>query len=295
MQRVHMSPALGNRRVDSVRRADVERLARSLLARGLAPKTVRNTITFLHSVFALAVDEEWIPANPVARAARPKRRRQGDANPDLQFLTIAELDAVIAAIPDEPVGHEVLGPVLRVVILAAASTGLRQSELLGLRWRDIDTRAHRLRVRNAWVRGEHSGEGKPDLSTKRSIPLTDRLSVELAKWRLRTLFADDEDLVFPHPQIGAPLDRTNVTRRFQSACGTAHVRRIRFHDLRHTFATTLAAAGVPLRTIQEYLGHADLKTTQIYAHYAPSEAEVDAMNDAFGESAIRPPRRRRRA
>jgi integrase len=170
---------------------------------------------------------------------------------------------VIATIPDRPAGQDVLGPVLRVVILAAASTGLRQSELLGLRWRDIDTRACRVRVRNAWVRGEHSGEGESDLSTKRSVPLTDQLATELKKWRLRTSFADEEDLVFAHPEIGAPLDRTKVTRRFQQAC--AGVRKIRFHDLRHTFATTLAAAGVPLRTIQEYLGHADLKTTQIYA------------------------------
>jgi integrase len=296
MQRVHISPALGKRRVDSVRRGDIERLVRSLLARGLAPKTVRNTITFLHSVFELAVDEEWTVANPVARAARPKRRRQGDANPDLQFLTLAELDAVIATIPDEPVGRDVLGPVMRVLILAAALTGLRQSELLGLRWRDIDTRALRVRVRNAWVRGEHSGEGKSDLSTRRSVPMTDRLARELKQWRLRTIFSDDDDLVFAHPELGTPLDRTKTTRRFQAACVDAGVRRIRFHDLRHTFATRLAASGVPLRTIQEFLGHADLKTTQIYAHYAPSEGEVELMNDAFGDPSARErkPRSRRR-
>ena len=64
---------------------------------------------------------------------------------------------------------------LRVIILAAATTGLRQSELLGLRWRDVDIRAQRIRVRNAWVRYEHSGEGKSDLSTRRSVPMTDRL------------------------------------------------------------------------------------------------------------------------
>jgi site-specific recombinase XerD len=56
---------------------------------------------------------------------------------------------------------------------------------------------------------------------------------------------------------------------------------VKFHDLRHTFATRLAASGQPLRTIQEFLGHADSKTTQIYAHYAPSEHEVQMVNEAF--------------
>ncbi len=60
------------------------------------------------------------------------------------------------------------------------------------------------------------------------------------------------------------------------------MRPVRFHDLRHTFATRLAASGQPLRTIQEFLGHADSKTTQIYAHYAPSAHEVEIVNAAFG-------------
>jgi len=88
-------------------------------------------------------------------------------------------------------------------------------------------------------------------------------------------------MVFAHPELGVPLDRTKVTRRFQDACEAAGVCRIRFHDLRHTFATTLAASGVPPRTLQEYLGHADLKTTEIYAHYAPTH-EVHVVNEAFG-------------
>jgi integrase len=294
MQRVHVSPALGKRRVDTVKREDVERLARAMLKRGPAPKTVRNVMTFLHSVFALAEESDWVVANPVARAARPRRRREGDADPDLQFLTLPALDAVIAAIPDRTVDRDAIGPVLRLVILAAATSGLRQSELLGLHWKHVDMRAQRIRVRNAWVRYEHSGEGKSDLSTKRSVPMTDRLAAELKRWRLRTVFSDDEDLVFAHPELGVELDRTKVTRRFQAACVEAGVRPIRFQDLRHTFATTLAAAGVPLRTIQEYLGHADLETTQIYAHYAPSTREVEVINDAFGLPA-RPSGRRRRS
>ena len=92
--------------------------------------------------------------------------------------------------------------------------------------------------------------------------------------------------MFAHPELGTPLDRTKVTRRFQAACEAAGVRKLRFHDLRHRFATTLAAAGVPLRTIQQYLGHVDLKTTQIYAHYAPSTAEVRILNEAFAGMAV---------
>jgi len=302
MQRVHISPRLGDKPVDRVTIADVETVAAAMLEAGLAPKTVRNVLTFMHSVFEHALDRGWTTQNPVRRASRPKRRRAGDANPDLQFLTVPELEAVLRAIPDEvvtraqaptrrgragsapPVPPDVLGPVTRVIVLTAAMTGLRQSELLGLRWRDVDWTAQRIRVRNAWVRGEHSGEGKSDLSTRRSVPMADRLARELDRWSRRTLYGADDDLVFAHPQSGRPLDRSKLGRRFKAACTDAGVRAVRFHDLRHTFATRLAASGQPMRTIQEFLGHADSKTTQIYAHYAPSAQEVEMVNAAFDQA-----------
>jgi integrase len=182
----------------------------------------------------------------------------------------------------------VVGPVLRVLILTAAMTGLRQSELLGLRWRDIDWAAQRIRVRNTFVRGEHSTDGKSDLSTRRSVPMADRLAGELDRWSQRTEYRGDGEIVFAHPQTGSPLDRSKVTKRFKAACRAAGVREVKFHDLRHTFATRLAASGQPLRTIQEFLGHADSKTTQIYAHYAPSEREVQMVNEAFTEPEAQP-------
>jgi integrase len=299
MQRVQIDPRLGTRALTDVSTADVEAMASAMLAAGLKPASVRNVLVFLHAAFEHALELGWTRDNPVRRATRPRRRRTAEANPDLQFLTMTELDAVLRAIPDEivhrvagparagrsgpapPPPLDVLGPVLRVVVLTAAMTGLRRSELLGLRWRDVDWEAQRLRVRNAYVLGEHSSAGKSDLSTRRSVPMADRLGRELDRWSQRTAFSGEDDLVFAHPQTGRPLDGSKVSKRFKSACRAAGVRVVRFHDLRHTFATRLAATGQPLRTIQEFLGHADAKTTQIYAHYAPSEHEVAMVNAAF--------------
>jgi integrase len=298
MQRVHIAPFLGETPLRKATTEQVDQMTRALL-KTRKPKTVRMTLTFLGAVFEHAIDNHWCQQNPVRRAIRPRRRRERDTNPDLQFLTLEGLEAVIRVIPDEtvyrtpapfrrgrrgpapPPPPDVLGPVLRRVVLTAAMTGLRQSELLGLRWRDVDWSAQRIRVRNTYIRGEHSSDGKSDLSTRRSVPIADRLLGELDRWSKRTAHNHEDDLVFAHPLTGHPLDGSKVTKKFQAACDTAGVHRIRFHDLRHTFATRLAASGQPLRTIQEFLGHADMKTTQIYAHYAPSIHELEMVNRAF--------------
>jgi integrase len=307
-QRVHLDPVFGEVALERVDRRMVEAFGRDQLARDLSPKTVRMHPAFLHQVFEHAIDLEWTRDNPVRRAAKPRRVRPGDADPDLQFLSMEELAAVLRAIPDEPVVREsaptragkagpapppppdVLGPVLRVVVLTAALTGLRQGELLALRWRDVDWEAQRIRVRRSYSRGHFSGEGKSDRSTRRSVPMADRLVAELDRWSTRTLFAREDELVFAHPALGGPLDGSKVSKRFKAACADAGVRVVRFHDLRHTFATRLAARGVALRTIQEFLGHADLETTQVYAHYAPNAHEVQLVNDAFGGADALPPR-----
>jgi integrase len=141
-------------------------------------------------------------------------------DPDLQFLALDELEAVLRAIPDEvvfrtpaptrrrragparPPQQDVLGPVLPVLVLAAAWTGLRQFELLVLRWRDVDWTAQRIRVCNPFVRGKHSSEGKSDLSTRRSVPMADRHARELDRWSQRGEYGTDADLVFAHRSRG---------------------------------------------------------------------------------------------
>jgi hypothetical protein len=103
--------------------------------------------------------------------------------------------------------------------------------------------------------------------------MTSELASELRRVWKQTIYRDDDDLVFAHPDHGGVLPKANISRRFCAALRAAGLEDHRFHDLRHTFGTRMAAAGVPLRTLQEWMGHRDITTTQRYADYAPSEHE----------------------
>ena len=160
-------------------------------------------------------------------------------------------------------------------------TGLRQGELLGLQWRDVDWLAGKLRVRRSYVRG-HWGPPKSRRAT-RAVPMADRLAGELDRHHKASSYDADDDLVFGHPQRGTVLDHSDLVRRFKRALRAGGVRQVRFHDLRHTFGTRMAAAGVPMRTLQEWMGHRDFKTTLIYADYAPSGHEAGLVERAFSQ------------
>jgi len=96
--------------------------------------------------------------------------------------------------------------------------------------------------------------------------------------------------VLAHPHTGRPLDHARIGLHYQAALVRADVRKIRVHDLRHTFGTTMAASGkVSLRTLQEWMGHEDIRTTQIYADYMPGERESELIDDAFNPRTIRGP------
>ncbi|MCW2980619.1 MAG: site-specific integrase [Solirubrobacterales bacterium] len=116
--------------------------------------------------------------------------------------------------------------------------------------------------------------------------MTDRVAGELERHFKRTAFDADEDLVFPHPRTGGPLDASRLRRRYKAVLAAAALRPVRFHDLRHTFGTHCAAAGVPMRTLQEWMGHRDIKTTLIYADYAPSAQEKAMVESAFSPPAL---------
>src|SRR5207253_3256229 len=98
----------------------------------------------------------------------------------------------------------------------------------------------------------------------------------------------DEDLAFAHPITGEVLAKSNLSRRMRVALKAAGLDPShRFHDLRHTFAMRLAAQGVPMRSLQEMMGHADYKTTLIYAAYAPAAHEAALIDRAFARGSVR--------
>jgi integrase len=184
------------------------------------------------------------------------------------------VEALLRAAPDDP-----LGQIERVMYLTAAMTGMRQGELFALRWRDVDWSARRIRVRRNFVRGEF-GTPKSKRSS-RSVPLASRVATELELLSQQSRWKGDDDLVFAHPETGRPIDRSKLLKRFKSTLRRADVRAVRFHDLRHTFGTRMAAQGMPMRVLQELMGHRDFKTTLIYADYAPSEREAEWVEEAF--------------
>jgi integrase len=114
------------------------------------------------------------------------------------------------------------------------------------------------------------------------VPLATRVAGELRQLWCRASFSGERDLVFASPLSGGPLDHASLLRRFRAALKSAGVRRVRFHDLRHTFGTRMAASPeVSMRKIQEWMGHRDYRTTLIYADYEPGDDECAMVDAAF--------------
>jgi integrase len=268
--RVHLVPYF-TQELARITPEDIERYI--LLKREtLSLNTIRKHVTLAHGIFELGIRKGWCHTNPVRLADRPVPT---GVETRIKFLHQDELERMLGGeFPPDP-----FGMVERVIYLTAAMTGLRQGELLGLRWRDVDFAARRIRVVSTFVKGEFVDP--KSIGSARSVPMAMRVHDELRLWRWGSIYDADDDLVFAHPHLGTPLDGAKLTRRFQQALARADVRKITFHQLRHTFGTRMAAAGVPLRTIQYWMGHADSKTTQIYAHYQPSEHEAAAVDAAF--------------
>lgn len=270
----HLVPFFGDQRVERITASTVAEFDRHLRSSGLKPQTRRNVLGLLGAILTTARKKGWVTENPLSDYEKPRKAR---SEPDeLRFLTLEELETVLREMPEDP-----LGLVERALVLTAAMTGLRRGELLGLRWKDIDWTARKIRVVRTFVGGRE--DTPKSTSSRRDVPLAERVATELQRlWEVAPYQADD-DPVFAHPRgTGVPLDGSAVSKRFQLALRRAGVRRVRFHDLRHTFGTMMASdPRVSMRTLQGWLGHADPATTAIYAHFAPNDLHAVWIQEAF--------------
>ncbi len=242
----------------------------------LKSKTVWNVHLVLHKLLADAVDDGLLIVNPADRAKPP--RANNSSSPELHFWEARELAQFLAYV------H---GSRLEALWHLAAMTGMRRGELLGLRWGDIDLGRRRLSVRRNLVSVAYKlVETTPKNHQARVIDL-DALTVEVIQaHRVRQQVeraqsghgpATDRDGVFARENL-VPLQPDFVSQSFGRAIHNAGVRRIRFHDLRHTHATLALQAGVPTKIVSERLGHATPEfTMRQYQHAIPGmQAEAAA-------------------
>jgi integrase len=227
---------------------------------GRSPGTISNALTPLREMFGHAVEWEYLTANPALGVKRPPVKRT-----EMHVLGPAEINRLLAKVD---------GPG-RVAILM--TTGMRRGELLALRWGDVDWFSRRIWVRrNVTTHGQFQ-EPKTRGSV-RAIAMPATLATALREHQLASPFSDEDDLIFANEK-GSPLDGHNFVRRvFEPALRRAGLPKIRFHDLRHTFASLLIAQGEHAKLISEQLGHASVQITlDRYGHLLP------ASYDSAGE------------
>lgn len=277
--RLHITPTLGRVPIARLQAPQVQRLINEKLESGLSPRSVQ----YIHAVLRHALNQamRWsIVVRNVATLVTPPRAERAEIRP----LDEEQSRLFIRAAKDDRLG---------ALFTVALATGLRLSEMRGLRWADVDlergvltVRAQLHRVDGRWEWAEpKSARGRRTMILPRTAhnalraqkvrQLEERLAMGSA-W-------EDWGLVFTSTR-GRPLDSSNVTRSLRKLLQHADLPRIRFHDLRHTAATLLLARGVSPRVVMETLGHSQISLTMnTYAHVLPSMRAEAArrMDDAL--------------
>ena len=253
------------------------------------PRTVNKHRAVVSAIFNYGMRESTfdLPANPALAADKRREPHRGA----LVYYSVEEVEALARALADgrhrETSTHEVSEPERETrsaedqqdaeMVRVSAYAGLRLGELLALRWRDVDFAGHALTVGRAISAGVES-------STKsgrvRRLPLPDQAAAALDRLSRREDFTGADERVFCNP-LGRTLDPSALRRRYRRAQAAAGLRPLRWHDLRHTYGSLLAAAGVDLVTIQAAMGHSALATTGRYLHARPAADQAEVFTRAF--------------
>jgi integrase len=276
----HIKPVLGSLKLKKLNSAHVQNFYRNRLDTGLSASTVRKIHDILRRGLAQAVDWHLTQRN-VADVVKPPR----PVPKEIVALSTDETRRLLDAAAEDR---------LEALYVLAVHTGMRQGEMLALRWQDVDIENAVLSVRRTLTRrGGKVAFGEPKTKkSRRSIRLTPQ-AVDALRAHLERQLRDmeilgdhyqDQGLIFT-TDTGAPINPSNLRQRsFTPLLKRAGLPHMRFHDLRHTCATLLLSRGVHPKFVQELLGHATVAITlDTYSHVMPSmgDATAKAMEDAL--------------
>jgi integrase len=269
----YLRPRFGNRPLDQIRRDDIKAMINDLIAKELSRNTVRNALCVIRGIFNEAIEADILEVNPAARLGRFTRTAKAAEVKGIS-LTSAEAEQFLQAAKD-------ICPEYHPLFLMALRAGLRRGELVAVQWGDIqfgkdEQDANRfIVVEHNYVRREHTTtKSKKSRRVDMSRELR-RVLIELRDKRLLESFLKGKndissELVFLSPD-GAILDPDNLYHRyFQPVLTKAGLRKIRLHDLRHTFGSLLIQSGASIVYVKEQMGHSSIQVTvDTYGHLIP--------------------------
>jgi len=276
----HITPNIGNIPLEKLTTMDLQKLYRKLLnkgrvdrieakdqPKGLSAKTVRNINQVISSAMDFAVAQKIIPENPCKAVALPKVEHK-----EMQTIPTEQLQAFL---------QEAKATGVYEMYYIELATGLRRGELLGLKWTDIDWKNGIIKVRRQIARVDGQIVEAP-LKTKnsyRTVTISQQAIEVLKQQKEKT----NDEYVFPSPN-GGPISPDSVNNMLKRVLARAGIPKVRFHDLRHTFATIALQNGVDIKTVSGMLGHFSAGfTLDTYAHVttAAQKEAADAMGNVL--------------
>ncbi len=258
----YLRPRFGHLQVRAISTETID-LFKADLEGQISPRTIGHILTTLKSVLKIAVRWHYAAANPASDIKKPPIPYS-----EMDFLNPDEIKRLLAATDQR---HYAL-------MLCACMTGMRRGELLALRWSDVDFVAKTISLKKQAYKGR-----LVDLKTghsRRRISISDTLIDTLREHQTKQIVDGPENpmgLIFPS-EAGTPIDGTNLLRRiFWPTLSRAGLRRVRLHDLRHSYAAILISRNVPLKVIQRQMGHSSIQVTaDTYGHLLPESESAAA-------------------
>lgn len=284
----HLLPTFGPQRLEAITPEEIERWRNALAKDDLRTRrTVNKIVTQLYAVLKHAVEHHNLVANP---AAKIKRLRESYDAARFDFYSPEEIDTLVSAAaagahrdPSRPAVSETERALRATedrqdaaIYLAASLSGLRRGELLALRWEDVDFEQSSIRVFEAYSAKQ---AGKPKSRKSRTVPMVEEVASALRDLGDHSAHTSKGDLVFVSRE-GTHVDGSALRRRYLATLDAAGLRRLRFHDLRHTFGS-LAINVASIVQVQAWMGHSDIKTTMRYLHHKSRADDAELLSAAF--------------